>query len=86
MILHVQVTSEHIKNGKKSTLISCPIALAVKQLGYKEVFVTPFGMACIDPSTDSTLRVELPEVARKFIRSFDADQDVTPIEFYLQVP
>lgn len=81
MEMKITVTQDHINNGKKVNPASCPIALAVKELGYSFVSVgntkCHFGQV-IDAGYRTFL---LPEEAVEFVHAFDYNWPVNPFEF-----
>ena len=71
----VKVTKKHIKNGKRGSSISCPIALALRGMSFK---------GCIVNSEDWDFKdkiASLPRNARKFIEDFDEKEPVSPFSF-----
>lgn len=75
----VKVTQEHINKGKVQNENSCPIALALKEQGFKGVAV---------PGGTFTLKVgkfhpsyTLPKKADQFVDTFDYEGKVKPFEF-----
>lgn len=81
MIIQVNVTPEHIKNGKPRKPCSCPIALAVSEKVTGWVRVGPW-----DVRAGSHGYADLPEVAQQFMRKFDGGYRVDPFCFDLEVP
>jgi len=79
-LLKVEVTAEDIKEGKRKSCTSCPIALAFRRaLGHDEVKVgeiyTKIGKR----------EYRTPKVAFQFITLFDKYQKVEPFTFYMQL-
>jgi hypothetical protein len=85
--LTISVTQDHINNGKKKDCNKCPIALATMDLlDYEE---RPFVSVRVDTNTLDVKEEEgqyyttyyLPQIAKDFIRIFDNENHVEPIEF-----
>lgn len=75
----IEVTEEDIKNGVRSIVDSCPIALAAHRQFKSKVIVT-----------GPTIRlggalVALPMEARVFIRNFDDRCPVQPFSFEIDI-
>jgi hypothetical protein len=78
--MHIKVTEDHIRRGKRRTMRCCPIALAIRDLEpNRNVDVLP-QYAYIGYG-DATRVCDLPQLAQDFIIAFDAGNEVTPIEF-----
>ena len=86
--MKVTVTSEDIAIGQRDSIVSCPIARALKRTLAK--LVTDQGMSpmLIDVRVWSTFwyvpggqRASLPEAAQQFIADFDHNKPVTPFSF-----
>jgi hypothetical protein len=78
----IKVLDYHIKEGKKGSSRSCPIALAVKEIVGPEVTVM-VGGDCITILKDLTIhsRVMIPIEASCFIGKFDFNEPVIPFSF-----
>lgn len=76
----VKVTQEHIDKGRKSSCVSCPVALAFEEAG-KLAFV---GVEAVRP-LGGFIEARLPVEATRFIRAFDRDEQVTPFEFEVEL-
>lgn len=70
----VSVQQEDIDNGKPEDCDSCPIALACRRLGYKDVSV---GVSLHVDDHDYWL----PSEASRFIEEFDNGEVVSPFSF-----
>lgn len=78
----IAVTQEHIDNGKAMSCGACPIALAAKEV-FVEGLEIAVGIDCIGVDT---YFVDLPDVARRFVRAFDDGKFVRPFTFEIDVP
>lgn len=80
MRIKVKVTEEHISNGTPKVAAYCPIALALKDQGYPDcrVFEDEVNLNAWHGSV-----TWLPAVACEFVRKFDREMPVKPIEFDL---
>lgn len=82
--LHVRVTRKHIENGCVLSQSFCPIALAVREKGYKRVTVN--GSEIKTGRTGHGGKTyKLPPIAEKFVRLFDYGSPVKPITFKANV-
>ena len=78
--MRVQVTQDHIDNGCRGLMGSCPIALAVRELtGANNVLVLDCGV--IADGRDSGI----PREAREFVRRFDNGEKVQPFDFEIDL-
>ncbi len=84
MIIPITVTQKHIWRGQKSECDLCPIALALKAvLPFARMSVTPHSIV-IDYKLHN--QIPLPEIARNFIRRFDAgDKMEEPFTFDIEM-
>ena len=87
MKLHLLVTSEHIRRGRRG-IRSCPIALCLREalepLGYMYVSVGHTSIGALKsrgPDAVTRLRMTPSELMLNFIQRFDAGETVTPINF-----
>lgn len=79
----VRVTAGHIEQGKASDCLACPIALAITDAIPGPVAVAVDQMEVTAWIAWETWRAATPGVARKFIKRFDDDEAVKPVEFTL---
>ncbi len=98
MEVTVQVTQEHIQQGRRNKCKRCPIALAINELLMSGLIsvVSDGTVAVIDiawvliPNEESwyeTLaREDTPPSAAKFIHDFDRGFEVRPFSFQLRLP
>lgn len=85
-VLHVEVTPHHIGRGKPGEDDSCPIALALNDLGCQDVAVTYDEVSF--KYLDVVYNLNLPAEGSDFIELFDEEatqKDVTPIQFDLDL-
>lgn len=75
----IQVKQEDIDKGRRNVCFDCPIALALRREGYRDVVV---GSAAVRISTTV---IELPRSARRFINRFDNRKKVQPFNFILEI-
>ena len=77
--MKIIVTEQDIENGVPNHKCQCPIALAVKRAGFKDVYVHRKTITIGDH------RQELPEDAKIFVSLFDqmAWHVIKPFEFNL---
>ena len=77
--MKIHVTRKHIKQGKRGYISFCPIALALKGYGFKEVMVDD-EMAQVDGKESW-----LSKRTRLFIANFDLGKPVKPFVFNLKI-
>lgn len=77
--MKIRVTQEHIDNGVRGSCISDPIALAMKEAGLRDVWVSPDyikwskdGVTFYQPTSDQL---------RRFMVDFDNKRSPAPFEF-----
>ena len=74
------LASKTNKYDNMSCSENCPIALAIKDMGYKYVYVHRFNAIFSNNSVNHT-SVKLPISATLFVDKFDNDGKVEPFEF-----
>lgn len=74
-LLKIKVSRVHIKKGKKGSTKSCPIARAIRSLGYKNIAVSSCDIQINDHVYD------IPDKVSDFIEQFDDGKEVKPFEF-----
>ena len=81
--MRIKVTEKHIDDGKVACSWGCPVALAMEdQEGVHGVQV---GLATAEWRKDGNVcSGRLPNNAQDFIRAFDDEEPVGPIEFDLE--
>lgn len=68
----IEVTQEDINNGIPGESCGCPIALALKRMGCRNVEVH-HEFVEFDYGTDLQVRGSLPDIAKEFIITFDEE-------------
>ncbi len=77
----VAVTQSHIVDGSRTNASTCcPIALAVRGMGYERASV-----AANYVNLKTGQRQHLPRSAQRFIQRFDNCKKVNPFNFFLDV-
>jgi len=88
--IRIQVTKKDIKAGAQDSPTDCPIARALRRAcpNFQFVYVgDDFASLNRTPCELSNCeQIDLPEVARQFVRQFDNGDDVKPIRFEMQIP
>jgi len=89
--LKIEVTEQHIKDGRVGSCTQCPIALAVKEqvkCGEEQYVAVRFFSATICYNTKEGSRrfdkYALPDSAYYFIKRFDYGGDVKPFTFEME--
>lgn len=77
MKLEIQVTKEHLRNGYPNNPISCPVALALKDAGFKAPHV---GQGTVHYGARKVCA--LPPDVTKFMKKFDRDCLALPRDFF----
>jgi len=79
--MRIKVTQDHIDRGHERNGSSCPIALAIGEMGMDSVFVgSNITFSC---PTFGVVSERTPPVAVQFICEFDSELPVEPFEFDL---
>lgn len=81
--MQIQVTAEHIANGRATACSKCPIALAI----HDELLLVP--RVCHNVVYIENEKINLPHVAKKFIHYFDSTSlrhRAKPFSFDLPIP
>ena len=79
--LTVRVLRRHIKKGNKDTITMCPIALALKDMGFN----LPRVYACGSIRHTRNTYAEYNTMVANFIDSFDSGKPVSPFSFKLRI-
>ena len=87
-LFRVDVTQDDIDHGCEQVPNRCPIALALKRMGYKNVSVVSHAVRWatkyLDPGSPVYAVRKLPDEAAKFVQDFDLDREVKPFSFWLE--
>lgn len=73
--MKIQVTQQHIEQGKHCDPLKCPVALAITAAGVNHAGVTQSRLVVGDNW------IFLPDAVYNWIARFDARKPVSPIEF-----
>lgn len=76
----IKVTQEDIDRGVRRHDAHCPIANAIRGMGYYGVSVAGI-MACFYADDGCEHDIMLPRKAQQFANAFDDGDDVKPFEF-----
>ena len=83
----VSVKAKHIKKGRPSRSTSCPVALALKEAGFRRVDVGELDMSVTQPKPGQYSRtLPNPRSVTRFVRNFDQHKKVKPFNFKLTLP
>jgi hypothetical protein len=80
----IQITQKCITNGQPGLQEYCPIALALKKKGYKNVYVGQLTTRFTDKK--KLFIFNLPCDAREFVAKFDKREYVEPFKLVLVKP
>ena len=75
----IKVTQSHIDDSDEGNSGTCPIALAMEDIGFREPSVTGTEAWFYDHGRCRIMK--LPIVAKKFVYAFDNFDEVEPFEF-----
>lgn len=82
--MKIQVTDEHIRKGHRADPKNDPVALALKDAGFGDVYVGVNEIRVRKiPFTGIWVSAPVPKLAFEFMLAFDNGQTVDPIEFEL---
>lgn len=79
--MRIAVTQENIDKGVRGETSNCPIALAVKALGYEYVCVGAESVDALRGSDGRAFLWYLPNEATSFVHAFDEGRKVAPFTF-----
>lgn len=83
MTFTIQVTQKHIQEGKRKSISSCPIALALKRERFEDVMVET--TYCSFWIGNLSYGYFFPKSAQTFIEKFDAGKKVRPFNFKVKI-
>ena len=83
MRVTVNVTEENIRNGRRLQGSSCPVALALQDMGFKEPLVDS---RIFWFSKQPNAIIKLSRRAQRFIADFDSYRGVAPFSFRPNIP
>jgi len=78
----LNITKNNIKNGDPGNAAKCPVALALKDLGFKDIHVSIDSMSFITKN-DTEIIVTMPKKVFTFICKFDSDKSVNPFSIII---
>jgi len=81
--IFVRVTQEDIDRGVRNAASCCPVALAIKRMGFEAIHVWNSRTSFLDPQADEFIHRDLPPKAIAFVTAFDAKQPVKPTKFHI---
>lgn len=79
MRLKVEVTAEDIAKGQRQNPVACPVACALRRLGYPGAWFDGYDVG-LETRGD---QIRAPRAARDFAELFDAALSVAPFSFEL---
>jgi hypothetical protein len=86
----IKVTEKDIQRGVPDSPEQCPIARAVRwvcpQFQFVYIGEDFLGVKQTPGDLHTYQQIDLPEIARRFIRDFDERKPVQPIRFELPLP
>ena len=82
--MKIHVSNDHILKGRKADPKNDPVALALKDAGFGEVYVgaTEISVRKV-PFTGNWTKIPAPHSVSDFMHAFDNDYGVEPFEFEL---
>jgi hypothetical protein len=79
--MRLTVTAEDIRDGKRESCSSCPMALALNRAGFETAYVN---LWFVRESANGLPLFSLSESAMQFVSDFDAGKPVQPATFVLR--
>lgn len=78
--IHIDITQSILDKSIRGSPFSCPLSLALQEMGFKRIVVLPkMGISC------DRFKSTLPEVITEYLIDFDQGAPMTPIAFDLKV-
>lgn len=80
----IKVTQRHIKDGKRASIVACPVALALNEATGKQFIVARYSIENL--SRPSEL-IEASRSVKRFVEKYDkyGRKAVKPFNFFLEV-
>ena len=78
----VEVKQEHILKGRRRAKCGCPIALALRDMGFEHPSVSP--LQIVYHIGLNTVMCKVPDIVNQFILAFDVGECVEPFSFGLE--
>jgi hypothetical protein len=87
MLTTVNVTRKNINEAGCSST-RCPVARAIRPLMRSDVYFYVYSTRCEveDASGNNQSSMSMPKEVRRFIKSFDNNEDVQPFTFQIDIP
>jgi len=79
----VKITQNDIDRGARYVADCCPIALALRRMGFTAINVWTDRASFLDPQADEFLFRSFPQEAIEFVQFFDNKKSVKPTKFHL---
>ena len=79
----VRITQNDIDRGARNVADCCPVALALKRMGFGAINVWGDRTSFLDPQADEFLNRSLPQEAKEFVYAFDNKKFVKPTKFHI---
>ena len=82
--IDINISEANISGGKPKMADSCPLALAMEDAGFRDIYVSPINLIC---SSDEPMVYygRLPLDAHQFVCNFDNGAAVEPATFHLKL-
>lgn len=84
MSVKLEITQSHIDDGVRTDATLCPIALALKSIGYEAIQVGRSGVYVPDPGHGNKTLLYLSTEATQFVHDFDHGFPVEPCTLELK--
>lgn len=76
--LVIEILQSDIKNGLRNKADCCPVALALRREGHRNITVWPHRLSFVDKSTNEMRHYNATKKMTDFIVAFDKDRNVQP--------
>lgn len=86
MLVKIEVLQSDIDSGRPDDCGFCPVALAIKRAANVKTIHVSLATVVIYFTKSSLCRIKLPAEANEFIDKFDAEKEVEPFSFDLEIP
>ena len=83
--MKIEVTKRDIQKGRRRNADDCPVAMAMKRVFRRPVLVGTT-IYSIKRNGEWSEGLKLPERAGRFVRAFDACEEVRPFSFIIRNP
>jgi len=84
-MIEIQITEQHIKEGKPKRCALCPVALALKESLNVSVVSVYYDTIIIVHKVGDVRSYQTPKDLREFLKNLDACRPMKPLKFELPI-